>query len=151
MLAMKKILLIAATAFVSMASFASVDPVKGRVLEAFRSEFSEAQNVKWTSIDDAGLFQATFKYRDTELSAFYDEAGSLVATARYISKDNLPIMVSKEIREQYPSHVVKTVIEHIANGSTTYHVTLHGEKSSLVVSATPAGNLSVFKKIKNRL
>ena len=46
---------------------------------------------------------------------------------------------------------MKNVIEHIANGSTTYHVTLHGVKSSMIVSASPAGNLSVFKKIKNKL
>lgn len=151
MLVMKKILLIAATAFVSMASFASVDPVKGKVLESFRTEFGEAKNVQWKSIDDAGLYQATFQYRDTELSAFYDEAGALVATARYVSKDNLPIMVTKSIRETYPEHVVRNVIEHISNGSTTYHVTLHGEKSSLIVSASPAGSLSVFKKIKNKL
>lgn len=151
MLVMKKILLIAATAFVSMASFASVDPVKGKVLESFRTEFSEAKNVQWKSLEDAGLYQATFQYRNTELSAFYDEAGELVATARYVSRENLPIMVTKAIRETYPEHVVRNVIEHISNGSTTYHVTLHGEKSSMIVSASPGGNLSVFKKIKSKL
>jgi hypothetical protein len=46
---------------------------------------------------------------------------------------------------------MKNAIEHIANGSTTYHVTLHGVKSSMIVSASSAGNLSVFKKIKNKL
>ncbi len=148
---MKKFILIAATAFVSLASFANVDPITGKVLEAFRTEFANAKNVQWKSLDDAGLFQATFSYRNTELSAFYDAEGSLVATARYIDKASLPIMVSKAIQERYPEHVMKNVIEHIANGSTTYHVTLHGVKSSMIVSASPAGNLSIFKKIKNKL
>lgn len=148
---MKKFILIAATAFVSLASFASVDPITGKVLEAFRTEFASAKNVQWKSLDEAGLYQATFSYRNTELSAFYDVEGSLVATARYIDKENLPIMVTKAIQEKYPEHVMKNVIEHIANGSTTYHVTLHGVKSSMIVSASPAGNLNVFKKIKNKL
>lgn len=148
---MKKFIVIAATVFVSMASFASVDPITGKVLESFRTEFADAKNVQWKSLEDAGLFQATFNYRNAEISAFYDAEGSLVATARYINKANLPIMVTKSIQEKYPEHVMKNVIEHIANGTTTYHVTLHGEKSSMIVSATPAGSLSIFKKIKHKL
>ena len=148
---MKKFILIAATAFISLASFANVDPITGKVLESFRTEFASAKNVQWKSLDDAGLFQATFTYKNTELSAFYDAEGSLVATARYIDKNNLPIMVTKAIQEKYPEHTMKNAIEHIANGTTTYHVTLHGVKSSMIVSASSAGNLSVFKKIKNKL
>jgi hypothetical protein len=148
---MKKIIVIAATAFVTLSSFANVDPITGKVLQAFRSEFSDAKNVQWKSLDDAGLYQATFNFRDTELSAFYNVDGELVATARYISKENLPIMVTKAIGERYPEHVVGNVIEHISNGSTTYHVTLNSEKSSMIVSANGSGNLSVFKKIKNKL
>lgn len=148
---MKKIFVIAAATFISLASFANVDPITGKVLESFRTEFAEAKNVQWKSLDDAGLFQATFNYRNTELSAFYNADGDLVATARYINKDNLPIMVAKEISSRYPDHIVRSVIEHISNGSTTYHVTLYGEKTSLIVSASPSGELSVFKKVKNRL
>lgn len=148
---MKKIIIIAATAFVSLSSFASVDPVTGRVLESFRTSFSDAKNVQWKSLDDAGLYQATFNYGNSELSAFYNADGDMVATARYVSVDNLPIMVSKAIRERYPEHIIKNVIEHISSGNTTYHVTLHGQKSSMIVSATPSGGLSVFKKVKNKL
>jgi len=145
---MKKIFVIAAATFVSLASFANIDPITGNVQKAFRTEFKDAKNVSWKSLDESGLFQATFTYRDSELSAFYNADGELVATARYISKENLPIMVIKAISERYPDHVIKNVIEHTANGATTYHVTLHGEKSSLIVTSTPSGSLSVFKKVK---
>ena len=84
---MKKFIIIAATAFVSMASFANVDPVNGRVLEAFRSSFADAKNVEWKSLDESGLFQATFNYQNSELSAFYSEEGEMVAVARYINKN----------------------------------------------------------------
>ncbi|GAO42398.1 hypothetical protein [Flavihumibacter petaseus] len=148
---MKKFIIIAATAFVSLSSFASVDPVTGKVLESFRSEFADAKNVQWKSLDDAGLYQATFNFRNTELSAFYNADGEMVATARYISIENLPILVTKAIQDRYPDHIVKNVIEHISGGNTTYHITLHGQKSSMIVSATPSGNISVFKKVKNKL
>lgn len=148
---MKKFIIIAATAFVSLSSFASVDPVTGKVLESFRTTFSEAKNVEWKSLNEAGLYQATFVYNNTELSAFYNTDGEMVATARYINADNLPIMVSKSIRDRYPTHVMKNVIEHISNGVTSYYVTLHGEKTSLIVSSTSDGSLSVFKKVKAKL
>ncbi|ULQ51850.1 hypothetical protein [Flavihumibacter fluvii] len=148
---MKKIILIAAAAFASMASFANVDPVTGKVLEAFRASFADAKNVQWKSLDESGLFQATFNYQNSELSAFYSEDGEMVAVARYINKANLPIMVSKEINERYPDHAIQTVIERIANGSTTYHVTLNSPKSSLVVAVSPSGDFSVSKKIKHKL
>ncbi len=146
---MKKFILIAATAFASLSSFASVDPVTGKVLEAFRTEFADAKNVQWKSLEDAGLFQATFTFNNSEVSVFYNADGEMVATARYISIDNLPIMVGKAIQHRYPEHAIKNVIEQVSGGNTTYHVTLHGEKSSMIVSATPSGNLSIFKKIKN--
>ncbi|ULQ55738.1 hypothetical protein KJS94_13905 [Flavihumibacter rivuli] len=148
---MKKIIVLAAAAVISLSSFANVDPIRGVVLQAFRADFGNAKNVEWKSIEDTDLFQATFNYENSQLSAFYNAEGELVATARYVSQDNLPIMVTKKIRESYPEHVIKNVIEHIANNTTTYHVTLASPKSSMMVTATPSGQLSVFKKIKNKL
>lgn len=145
---MKKFILIAATAFVSLSSFASIDPVTGKVLEAFRANFSDARNVEWKSLDDAGLFQATFLYNNTELKAFYNSDGEMVATARYIDLDNLPIMVRKAISERYPEHIMKNAIEQISGDATTYYVTIHGLKTSMIVASTPAGTLNVFKKVK---
>jgi len=148
---MKKFIIIAATAFVSMASFANVDPVNGRVLEAFRSSFADAKNVEWKSLDESGLFQATFNYQNSEVSAFYSEEGEMVAVARYINKNNLPIMVTKAIQERFADHAIQTVIERISYGSTTYHVTLNSPKSSLMVVVSPSGELAVSKKIKHKL
>lgn len=148
---MKKLILIAATAFVSMASFANVDPVNGRVLEAFRTSFADAKNVQWKSLDESGLFQATFNYQNSDLSAFFNEEGEMVAVARYINKANLPIMVTKQIQERFPEHVIQTAIEHIAYGTTTYHLTMSSPKSSLVVAVSPSGDISVSKKIKHKM
>lgn len=148
---MKKIFLIAATAFVSLASFANVDPITGKVQEAFRTTFSTAKNVQWKSLEEAGLFQATFNYQNSELNAYYNADGEMVAIARYINKENLPILVTQKIQERFPEHIVLNVIEHISYGITTYHLTLHSPKSSMVVSVSPEGDISVTKKIKNKL
>ena len=148
---MKKLLLIAATAFASLTGFANVDPVNGKVLEAFRTTFADAKNVQWKSLEESGLFQATFNYQNADVSAYYSEDGEMVALARYINKANLPIVVTKSIQERFPEHVIQTVIEHIAYGSTTYHVTLNSPKSSVVVAVSPSGDLSVSKKIKHKM
>jgi hypothetical protein len=148
---MKKIILIAVTAFVSLASFANVDPVNGRVLEAFRTSFADAKNVQWKSLDESGLFQATFNYQNSELSAYFNEEGEMVAVARYINKANLPIMVTKAVEERFPEHVIQTVIEKIAYGATTYHLTMNSPKSSLLLAVSPNGDINVSKKIKHKL
>ena len=148
---MKKIILIAATAFLSLAGFANVDPVNGRVLEAFRTTFADAKNVQWKSLDESGLFQATFTYQNNELSAYYNEEGEMVAMAHYIDKANLPIMVAKAIKERFPDHVLQTAIEKIAYGATTYHITLNSPKSALLVSVNPEGEINVSKKIKHKM
>lgn len=148
---MKKILIIAATAFISLASFANVDPITGKVQEAFRTAFADAKNVKWTSLEDAGLFQATFTYQNAELNAYYNAEGEMVAIARYIAKENLPILVAQKIQERFPEHVMMNIIEHTSNGNTTYHMTLHSPKSSMLVNVTADGDISISKKIKNRL
>ncbi|MFT4023057.1 MAG: hypothetical protein QM664_04635 [Flavihumibacter sp.] len=145
---MKKFILIAAAAFASISVFANADPVTGKVLESFRTNFSDAKNVAWKSLDESGLFQATFLYNNSELSAFYNADGEMVATARYINTDNLPILVQKAIADRYPNHIMKNVIEHISGEITTYYVTLHSAKSSMIVSSTPGGTLSVFKSVK---
>jgi hypothetical protein len=43
------------------------------------------------------------------------------------------------------------IIEHTSNGNTTYHMTLHSPKSSMLVNVTADGDISISKKIKNRL
>ncbi len=75
----------------------------------------------------------------------------MVAVARYINKANLPIMVTKQIQERFPEHVIQTAIEHIAYGTTTYHLTMSNPKSSLVVAVSPSGDISVSKKIKHKM
>lgn len=148
---MKKLIVIAATAFVSLSSYASVDPVTGRVLESFRSTFAEAKNVQWKSLNNSDSYQVSFIYRETELTAFYNADGELTGTARYITVNNVPFMITKAIGERYPEHIIKDVIEHTDGGTITYHLTLHGQKNSMIVSANASGSLTVFKKVKNKL
>ena len=102
-------------------------------MEAFRTSFADAKNVQWKSLDESGLFQATFNYQNSELNAYYNEEGEMVALARYINKTNLPIMVTKAVQERFPETCYPTAIEKIAYGSTSYHLTLNSPKTSLSV------------------
>lgn len=146
---MKKLLLIltlSASSF-AFANAATVEPVSQRILQSFKTDFNAANDVKWITIEDNGLYQATFKYNNEEVIAIYNLEGELLGTARYIVKEALPIMVTTELNKQYGGHIIRTVIERTTNGETSYFVTLESEKTSLIVQAKTSGNLSVYKKL----
>ena len=146
---MKKLLLIltlSASSF-AFANAANVNPVNERTLQAFKADFSTANDVTWASIENDGYYRATFKYNNETILAIYSPEGELLSTARYIVKEALPIMVTTELNKQYGTHIIRTVIERTANGETSYFVTLENEKSSLIVQAKTSGSISIYKKL----
>ena len=146
---MKKLMLSLTALFISACLFAA-DPVSVnfKIQNSFRSDFPIAKNVKWINLEDKELYEATFDYNGEEVNAFYNEEGELVSTARYISKDKLPMMAAKEIQCKYPGYIVRTIIECNKMDATCYYVTIVSEKKSYMLEASGAGNISVFKKIK---
>ena len=60
----------------------------------------------------------------------------------------MPVVVSQQLEKEYGNYVVRTIIEFASKDQTNYFITVEGKKSALMVKATPAGDLSYFKKIK---
>lgn len=144
---MKKLILLAVI-LISVSSFSYAIEVNQKVLTSFKKDFNTAVNVQWKSFDADGLYEAMFTYNREQVIAYYNEEGELVNTARYICKANLPILVSKQIEEKYADYLYRTVIECNNNKEITYLITLVGTQKSLIISASPAGNLNVLKKFK---
>jgi hypothetical protein len=142
---MKKILFILAMSASSFAFAAS--PVNGKTLETFRSTFANASNVSWTEMKKENLVKASFQMYGRDFTAVFSDAGELLATASYIDRSAMPVMLSRKINRMFPGYHVNTVIEKTTADETTYVITLDSEKQGLVVTCTD-GDITITKKIK---
>jgi hypothetical protein len=148
---MKKLLVIAVV-FVSVCSYTvkaeEIKKANPRVEQAFANEFKGAQYVKWELIRKENIYQVHFIYNNERLDAFFDADGTLIGTGRFIAVSNLPLLVSKNVNEQYSGYQVREAVEYIKGNETSYLVTVENEKATLIVHVFNGGSSYVFKKEK---
>ena len=147
---MKKLLVTVAFAALGVVtSFAAdITKVNQQVLAAFEKEFSTATNVSWEQLKDADIYHASFIYANEIMEAYYTEEGDLIAAARHIAPEKLPLLVSKSIRENYCHYQFKQASEYMSAETTSYIVSLENEKASLLVRIYNNGNAEVLKRSK---
>lgn len=131
-------------------SFASGGGVKidRKIQAAFQKEFSEAFNPRWESVGD-GLYHVSFTQNSEVMDAYYNEEGQLVSLSRYVSREQLPILVNKTIGEKLASAEVTQIRELVSENETSYLVTAENEKGTVVARIFTTGGFQVVKKIKN--
>lgn len=147
---MKKLLVtVAFAAFVGLTSFAADIKVNQRVLAAFEKEFTTATNVSWEVLKEADdIYHASFIYANEVMEAYFGQDGELIAAARHISPEKLPLLVSKSLREGYGHYTVKQISEYMSTETTSYIVSLENEKSSVLVRIFNNGNSEILKRSK---
>jgi hypothetical protein len=149
---MKKIILSLAfaTAILTSAFAAPVEREPGfAVKNSFSKEFANIKDVKWEELNNrTGVYLATFSFNNEQLQAFFTEEGEFLGTTRQITSAQLPIMVIKEMGKQYPNAKVASVYEYSLTDGLAYYITVVTEKTSMIVKATGAGELTVYKKQK---
>ena len=147
---MKKIILSLALATAILTS-AFANPIEREpgfaVKKSFSREFSNIKEVKWEELNtNSGVYLATFSFNNEQLQAFFTEEGEFLGTTRQITAAQLPIMVIKELGRQYADAKVASVYEYSLTDGLAYYITVVTEKTSLIVKATGAGQLTVYKK-----
>jgi len=128
----------------------AADPVSDKVKQAFQKEFEKATNTTWMYQKDKHVYHARFQYKGETVEAFYDEEGSLLSTARFISENQLPILVMKQMSTDYPDYIVRQVVEFTNESQTTYIVSSYNSKETLVVKYYTNGDSQRIKRIKNK-
>ena len=145
---MKKIFVTIAIIVVGLsATFAAgnskIDP---KIISAFEKEFSFAKNVKWETKED--LAQVSFLLNDQAVIAWYNSDAELITMARNILYAQLPISVINALQKNYPDAALYGIIEVIHNNEIRYQVTTQRKNKTLVLHITPAGSISIKKRIK---
>ena len=123
-------------------------PVTENIKRSFSKEFSNANQVSWTWLASTGVFKAAFIFDGKELNAYFNKEGEFIGTSRYISKQQMPVIVGQQLEKEYKDYVVRTIIEHSTTDQTNYFITIEGKNKAAMIKATPSGALSRFKKLK---
>jgi len=145
---MKKIIVTIAVVVLGLSSaFASesstIDP---KIISAFEKEFSFAKNAKWEAKDD--LTQVSFLLNDQAVTAWYNSEAVLVTIARNILYAQLPISVINALEKNYRDAALFGIIEVIHNNEVHYQLTAQRKNKTLLLKITPAGSISIKKRIK---
>jgi len=145
---MKKFFVTAAMA-VAMISGAYADggTVTSKVESAFRKEFSSAYNPKWETVGN-GIYHAAFFQNGVLMDAYYDGDGELISYARYISREQLPLVAERAISEKFEMSTVTAIREFVSGGETSYFFTGIKDNKTVEARVYPNGTIQILKKLK---
>ena len=118
--------------------------VSSAVVAAFQSSFKNASEVSWKVSGD--YYKADFVMNSQYISAFYDQAGALVAVTRNINSFQLPITLQTKLRDSYGTYWISDLFELSDDNGTTYYVTIENGDSKITLKSYGTSDWSTFKK-----
>jgi len=144
---MKKILLVLGlVATMGVCSAYPSERVSRKVLAAFKTEFTTAQNVEWET--GANYFRAAFTMNEQRIFAFYNVEGELLSIARYISSIQLPVNLFSDLKNNYSKYWISDLFEVSNSEGLHYYVTLETADTKLVMHSSNGGSWSTYSKNK---
>ena len=145
---MKKIILIMS---VIIAGFAPVYADKGKEVSqianaSFAKDFVAAKNANWEQ--HKNYAKVTFNLNDQVMFAYYsNENGQLLAVARNILSDQLPISLMTSFKKDYSGYWISDLFEMAADGQTSYYATIQNAEQTLILKSS-GFEWSVYKTEK---
>jgi len=143
---MKALLLSAALMLAALTTktFAADVKVAPVVLQTFHSTFFNVSNVHWSKVDN--LYKAEFDKDGEKTAAFFSiEDGTLVATARYITVQDLPRALRNSLKQQAATASITELFEVQGSNDIDYYATLQEAGKTIVLKAA-AAKWNVYKK-----
>jgi len=125
------------------------ETVSQSVVNAFKKDFSGAENVSWES--GKTFAKATFKMNDQVMFAYYSNEGELQAVTRNIIAAQLPINLLADLKKSYGQYWITDLFEIAANNSTSYYITLEDGDQNLILKSNGPAGWEVFKKAKKAI
>lgn len=95
---MKKTLLALVVLVSSLAVNAADENVSDKVLNAFKTEFTTASQVEWST--GPNYYKASFVFNDKHVFAFYNAEGRLLGLTRNITTSELPLKLQADLKKK---------------------------------------------------
>ena len=143
---MKKMIVTLAIMVTAFTAFAGEEKINKKVLQAFNTEFTTAQDVKWTVGEN--YFKAEFTYNEQYIFAYYSPEGELLGLTRYISTRDLPVYLQSKLKANFKEYWVADLFEVAKDESTSYYITLENADTKLVLKSSGGEDWKVFRKVK---
>jgi len=80
--------------------------------------------------------------------AYYDQNGELIATARNILSEQLPINLMSSLKRGYSDYWISELFEMDRDGVAAYYVTLENGDETMVLKSNSLNDWSLYKKAK---
>jgi len=146
LLNMKNILLALVLLVSSFAGNAADENVNEKVLNAFKTEFTAASQVAWST--GPNYYKASFVFNDRHVFAFYSTEGRLLGLTRYITSAELPLKLQADLKKNYDTYWISDLFEAAREEGTSYYITLEDTDSRLVLKASADNQWTVYEKTK---
>lgn len=131
--------------FLSQTSMAAEPKLTNRIVNAFQTSFTEAEDAQWSQVED--LFKVNFTWNDRRMFAFYNTHGDLVVTGRYLSVKQLPKAAQQKLTAEAKGAAVTETFEISEGVDTKYYATIdNGNELKVVVST--GGKWSQYRTIR---
>jgi len=143
---MKKTLLALVVLISSLAVNAAGKNVNEKVLNAFKTEFTTASQVEWTT--GPNYYKASFVFNDKHVFAFYNAEGRLLGLTRNITTSELPLKLQADLKKNYDTYWISDLFEAAREEGTSYYLTLENADTRLVLRASADNSWTVYDKIK---
>lgn len=135
--------------FVLMSVIASVVTVRAQdtaaanvpsaVVQAFKTKFPGATDVKWDTKKDG--YKVAFKVGTRKHDGWFDKAGGLKKHKEDFPKSELPQPIRQKLETDFKSYTIDDVDKVEENGEVVYVVKLKGASEERKISFLPNGNL----------
>jgi len=122
------------------------EEVNAKVRDAFKKEFTTAKDITWTVASN--YYQASFKYHDQYVSAYYSIDGDLLGLTRFISPTDLPLVLQSDLKKNHSEFWVTDLFEVANQDGTSYYITLEDADQKIVLKATDGKSWENYKKVK---
>ena len=128
---MKKKIVLLTTAFlmtVSVIVARNNATVPEKINQSLQQDFKNVSNIQWKTTEN--YYKATFHQEGQQLEAFYSFEGTLIATSRYITVNQLPLSLIKEVSKLGTPDMISDLFELLTEKGTEYFITIKNDKTS---------------------
>jgi len=141
---MKRIIMALAIVFsLTPAAFGGEEKVKRQVLDAFKAEFADAQNVTW--IAGINYYRATFNSNGAYMYAYYNSKAELMGVVRNISIIELPMYLQNNLKNRYADYWITDLFELNNDEGTSYYITIQNADRRITLESKDHSGWSLYR------
>jgi hypothetical protein len=115
--------------------------------EVFSKQFTGAENIKWTKLND-GYLKATFTFSGIRAEAFFDRDAEFVVAVRNLFYNQLPLAVMQTVGDKFAAAGIIEVKEITNNEGTSYRIMLEQKNKKYNLKLNSLGEITEQRKEK---